>query len=177
MNLKELWKFYEENKGKAKVEFDTFSYRVERGYDIQRALFKNKVNKKDTVVYITHLKIAENNGLSEDIFYNRVFCNGMTYEEAATKKRGKLEIPEEYFKTAKLNNIPRKIFRHRVVTLNWDLDKAANTPVASKKRIVKSKEEIEKEELTQRIKFYLNNDLTVPKKFLKQAIELDLIAA
>lgn len=195
---KQAISYYIENRERAKVSYDTYMYRVQRGYPLEQSLtkvgridvginkkprntYKKNTSKKRGKIktspeYNYYLQIALKNGLREDTFYQRISVQKMDFEKAATTPNKILRIPEEYAKLAKKNNIDRKTFRQRVVTCGWSVEKAATTPVKQKTKnftsydsseIKKIKESEYKERVIEQIRFYQNQGLVVPKKYLE----------
>lgn len=87
--------------------------------------------------YITpeEYKFAELNGISKKNLEQRIRDYGWSNEKAISTpvtKRG--NIPKEFTELAKSNGIDLTLFYNRVCNLEWDMRKAATTPLMTKKR-------------------------------------------
>lgn len=185
LNREELIKwldYYNEYKLYANVPFEQFVSRIEKDYDVWMSLTSKKIGRKCTKKYQKWLKIADMSGISEETFYDRITVHKMEYSEAATKDFLKKHIPEFYTNQAYMNGIPDRTFRHRVIALNWSLERASTEPIDARFRGKNKSKQAETTKrvdpkvikLRKQIEFYTEAGLPLPKKFVKKAKEYGL---
>lgn len=185
LNREELieWlNYYNEYKYYANVPFEKFISRIEKGYDMWMSLISKRIGRKCTKEYQKWLKIADMNGINEETFYGRVTVHQMDYSEAATKDFLKKHIPEFYTNQAYMIGIPDRTFRHRVIALNWSLERASTEPINERFRGKNKSKQVETTKrvnpsvvkLRKQIEFYTEAGLPLPKKFIKKAKEYGL---
>lgn len=185
LNREELieWlNYYNEYKHYANVPFEQFVSRIEKGYDMWMSLVSKRISKRCTKEYQKWMKIADMNGINEDTFYGRVTVHKMDYSEAATKDLLKKHIPEFYTNQAYINGIPDRTFRHRVISMNWSLERASTEPIDARFRGKNKGKQAETTKrvdpsvvkLRKQIEFYTEAGLPLPKKFVKKAKEYGL---
>lgn len=197
--------YYVKNKDKAKVTYDIFMYRVNRGYTLKESLFTQ--GRIDTVIkkrmpkkarkkavknkgikthpeYQHYKNLAISNGIKEDTFYQRIVKGKKTMKEAATTPLKGMRIPEVYIKLAEKNGINRRLFRQRIVDDGWTIEEAATIPVLRRNRsfnaydsseIKKIENNLERDKVLKQIEFYQSKGLVVPKKYLEYAKKHNLI--
>ncbi|WP_369355561.1 nucleoside permease [Lysinibacillus capsici] len=79
--------------------------------------------------YTKWIKLATENGICKGTFYSRV-NSGWSYKDAATKPpKRKSELGKMWLEIAKTNGIGYQTFMSRINTRNWDVEKAATTPL------------------------------------------------
>ena len=174
--------YYNKNKHYANVPFEQFISRIEKNYDTWMSLVSKKIGRKCTKEYQKWLKIADMNGIGEETFYGRITVHKMEYSEAATKDFLKKHIPEFYTNQAYMNGIPDRTFRHRVIALNWSLERASTEPIDARFRGKNKSKQVETTKrvdpkvikLRKQIEFYTKSGLPLPKKFVIKAKEYGL---